>query len=72
MSNWSPQTLSLILTGFFGPLFPLVQLITRAKKADADERLASYEAVTRRMTVFLHYGVYYKVGGDFPVFVISR
>lgn len=28
--------------GFFGPLFPLVQLITSAKKADA-----SYEAVTR-------------------------
>lgn len=30
------------------------------------------EAVTRRMTVFLYYGIYYKVRGAFPVFVISR
>lgn len=61
MSNWSPHTLSLIVSGF-GLLHLPVNLITNSKKAASHERLASYEAVTRRMTMFLHYGVYNRVG----------
>lgn len=73
MSNWSPHTLSRIGTGFFDPLFPLVNLITSSNGAACNETLASYEAMTRRMTVFLqHYGVYQTAEGDIPVFVISR
>ncbi|KAL0630731.1 hypothetical protein Q9L58_010420 [Maublancomyces gigas] len=58
MSNWSPYTLSLIISGFFGPLFPLASYIASSNSAASNERLASYEARTRRMAVFLNHGIY--------------